>query len=149
MIPFTQTYATAEEIRERPERFKGAKLKDVTLATRLRAELPGILARLVQGCLDWQAQGLNPPTRVTVAVEKYRAAQDILGDVIEDRCEVASGAKVKISALYPAYVAWAETAGARPWTKRVFGRKLDKKGFDSKKSIHRYRIGLRLKGSGA
>ena len=47
-----------------------------TLRTELRAELPGILAWAVRGCLDWQRQGLNPPRSVTDATKEYRNSEN-------------------------------------------------------------------------
>ena len=36
--------------------------RDADLAEKLKAEWPGILAWLVEGCLEWQTEGLRPPT---------------------------------------------------------------------------------------
>src|SRR5262249_35646441 len=55
---------------------------DTQLETKLREELPGILGYLVRGCLEWQRQGLKPPTRVQAATETYREESDSLGQFI-------------------------------------------------------------------
>src|SRR5690606_13257700 len=41
-------------------KFEGER-KDKTLPAKLLAELPGILAWCVRGCLEWQERGLGPP----------------------------------------------------------------------------------------
>ena len=40
------------------------------------AEFPGILAWAIQGCLDWQQNGLIKPRKLLDATEDYLAAQD-------------------------------------------------------------------------
>jgi putative DNA primase/helicase len=50
LVPFTVTIPEAE--------------RDKDLPDKLRRELPGILAWAVQGCLDWQREGLGMPEPV-------------------------------------------------------------------------------------
>ena len=61
---------------------------DKGLRERLQAELPGIMAWLARGCLEWQERGLDPPAKVRDAVAAYRKKEDTLGEFIEDCCEV-------------------------------------------------------------
>jgi putative DNA primase/helicase len=49
LVPFTVQIPTEEQDRD--------------LLVKLRAELPGILRWAVEGCLDWQRNGLKPPSR--------------------------------------------------------------------------------------
>jgi hypothetical protein len=58
--------------------------EDKELLAKLRAELPGILAWAVRGCLEWQRKGLDVPEEVTVATAEYREDQDFFGAFIED-----------------------------------------------------------------
>ena len=51
------------------------------------AEFPGILAWAIQGCLDWQQNGLIKPRKLLDATEDYLAAQDTFGQWIAERCE--------------------------------------------------------------
>jgi putative DNA primase/helicase len=53
--------------------------RDPELPNRLRAELPGILAWAVQGCLLWLESGLGVPDQVRAATDAYRRESDILG----------------------------------------------------------------------
>ena len=100
---------------------------------RLRAEFPGILASLVQGCLDWQQHGLNPPSEVLVATEKYRDEMDVLGDFFAERCVQNPTAKAKAGDLYREYTAWSQGRGDEPLSQRMFGVCLGERGFQRDK----------------
>jgi putative DNA primase/helicase len=61
---------------------------DPTLWDRLTAELPGILAWMVQGCLEWQQRPLRPfPAPVSRAVSQWRTDEDPLAIFLEECCE--------------------------------------------------------------
>jgi len=51
-------------------------------------EAGGILRWMIDGCLDWQANGLSRPDCVKAATKEYFDDQDLLGQWIEERCEV-------------------------------------------------------------
>jgi len=95
----------------------------------LRAELPGILAWAVRGCLDWQRGGLGTPNEVRAATESYRAEMDTLAAFIDERCFVGPTATVKKGDLYSAYKAWAEGNGEYVETSRAFSVRLSERGF--------------------
>src|SRR5262249_7748703 len=60
--------------------------RDAQLPNKLKAERPGILAWMIQGCLDWQERGLCPPTVVTDATVAYLEAEDALSAWMDDCC---------------------------------------------------------------
>ena len=62
--------------------------EDRELPEALRAELPGILAWAVRGCLEWLRIGLAEPTAVREATEVYRAEQDTFGQFLREMCIV-------------------------------------------------------------
>ena len=66
--------------------------EDKELDAKLEAELPGILAWAVRGCLKWQTNGLGLPEAVEKATSEYRADEDVLGAFIAERCDL--GAKI-------------------------------------------------------
>lgn len=45
--------------------------RDQELPEKLKAEWPGIFAWMVEGCLEWQRQGLNPPARIRAVTADY------------------------------------------------------------------------------
>ena len=96
LIPFTQSFAGSPNLR----------LKDD-----LRAEGPGILARAVRGCLEWQRLGLNPPAVVIEATQEYRAESMPLTQFFDERCVIQDGARATFGQLLDAYKGW--LAGAR------------------------------------
>lgn len=101
--------------------------RDPHIGDKLHAEMPGILAWTMAGCLAWQGQGLGAAVRVDEATAKYRAEQDELGAFINDCCVLLPSAKVRASALYEAYSKW---CGSRPsLSAREFGIQLGERDF--------------------
>jgi putative DNA primase/helicase len=108
--------------------------KDGKLPEKLRAEYPGILAWAVQGCLEWQRQGLNPPPEVLAATEEYKSEMDLIGKWIEECCITAPHATAKASELYGNYKRWVENNGGFPLSSTKFGMKLGDRGYQKEKS---------------
>jgi len=72
LIPFTVTIAKP----------------DKKLPEKLRPEWPGILQWVIDGCLQWQREGLNPPNAVREATDAYLAQEDSFRQWVEDCCVV-------------------------------------------------------------
>ena len=85
--------------------------RDPQLGAKLGAELPGILAWAIQGCLIWQAEGLNPPKAVTEATEAYLLAEDSITAWIEECCQRDVNAFAAKAELFRSWKAWAEESG--------------------------------------
>jgi putative DNA primase/helicase len=117
MIPFTR-------------RFSGAKA-DTGLPRKLRDELPGVLAWMVRGCLDWQQGGLGEPKGVKDATAGYRTEMDTLAAFFEDRCVIHPKAEVPATPLYKAYQEWCAESGEADESQRRFGGRLRERGFVS------------------
>ncbi|MBZ0104613.1 MAG: DUF5906 domain-containing protein [Sulfuricella denitrificans] len=134
LIPFTVTIPPEE--------------KDSALPEKLRNELPGILAWAVQGCLEWQRQGLNPPEEVLAATEEYKNEMDLIGKWLEECCIVTTHATAKASSLYNSYKQWVEDNGGYPISGTKFGLKMGERGFKKEKSgtMTYYGVGI-LEGS--
>jgi putative DNA primase/helicase len=111
-VPFTQ-------------RFEGAA-EDKLLKDALLAEASGILAWLVQGCLDWQKHGLKAPSAVTEATAEYRADCDPLGRFLDEACVLSSTSEIRANEFYTHYCQWSEQAGLSDRERlsaTAFGRK--------------------------
>ncbi|MGH0035323.1 MAG: phage/plasmid primase, P4 family [Myxococcota bacterium] len=121
LVPFTETIPPEGRDRELP--------------SRLRQELPGILAWAVRGCLEWQRPGLRPPPAVQVATEEYRAAEDVIGTFLDERCETGPPASVWAPAaeLYAAFIEWARSAGEEQLSQKRFGAALRERGLVSER----------------
>ena len=118
--------------------------KDKQLKDKLLAELPGILAWAVAGCLLWQERGLEPPEDVLAATQEYRRDSDVIGSFLDDCCDVGPGTEVAASDLYRAFKAWAKENGEFELSQTAFGRRLDERGFGVRKLGTKRRVGLRL-----
>jgi putative DNA primase/helicase len=100
--------------------------RDTHLGEKLRTELPGILAWIVEGCRAWMAEGLNPPDKVRTATNEYRAEMDLLAQFIGECCIENENAVTSAAPLYKAYSDWAAHDGV---TKTEFGKRLKERGF--------------------
>ena len=109
--------------------------QDKELPRKLRAEMPGILAWAVRGCIRWQKYGLGQPEKVAAATAAYRAEMDVLGAFLKDRCIVRKDAIVPTGQLYAEYRGWCERAGERALTQQKLGSALGDRNF------RRYRTG--------
>ena len=92
LMPFTVTIPDEE--------------KDKHLSEKLLAELPGILAWAVRGCLAWQQGGLGEPEEVRQATDAYQAEQDTLARFIAECCFVNTEVRCRVSEFLAAYNAW-------------------------------------------
>ncbi|MCH7817878.1 MAG: DNA primase, partial [Proteobacteria bacterium] len=98
--------------------------RDSDLPRKLNAELPGILAWAVRGCLEWQKAGLAAPAEVEAATQSYRDAMDVLGEFIAERCTIGPNVSVSATKLYEQYKEWAEASGERKLTQTNFGLRI-------------------------
>ncbi|WP_372623052.1 phage/plasmid primase, P4 family [Falsiroseomonas sp.] len=122
-------------------------MPDPELPDRLRAELPGILAWLIAGCLEWQEHGLEPPAVVLDATAAYFAEQDLLARWIAERTERQETAQAPATALYRDWQAWARDQGEEPGTVKAFSEALERV-FAKKRTKHgQVFLGLRLRPS--
>jgi putative DNA primase/helicase len=98
---------------------------DPELKTKLRAEWPGILRWMIQGCLDWQRIGLKPPIPITTAGKEYFNAQDVLGRWIDDACRLENGAQERPNILRTSFNDWAKKNGEQEMTGVAFAEAID------------------------
>tara|TARA_R110002110_G_scaffold36824_9_gene122428 strand:- start:1305 stop:3836 length:2532 start_codon:yes stop_codon:yes gene_type:complete len=105
--------------------------KDPDFLSKIKAEAPGILSRLVQGCLEWQRDGLQPPKKVQMATQEYREEMDVLSEFMEDRCIIGRGLKIAKKELYRAYSYWCEDINQKPPSYSLFNRQLQERDFKS------------------
>lgn len=103
------------------------------LKNELMTEAEGILAWAIQGCLDWQRQGLNEPGAVMLATGEYRQENDTVAGFIEEVCDVLPGARVKSGQLYERYKKYCDQTGEREISGKAFSAALEKKGYLKKK----------------
>jgi putative DNA primase/helicase len=103
--------------------------RDLELAEKLKAEWPGILRWMIDGCLTWQRSGLQPPAIVNAATKEYLESQDALHSWIQECCQRDPKCTDTIANLWAGWKGWAETNGEYVGSKRSLGDKLEDKGF--------------------
>jgi putative DNA primase/helicase len=115
LIPWSVTITPAEQNKKLP--------------TTLRRELPGVLAWIVRGCLEWRREGLQAPDEVRRATGEYRAEMDMLAGFLAECCELDTEHWDYAKDLYASYKRWCDETGERPETQRKFGGRLGERGF--------------------
>jgi len=118
---------------------------DQDLPLKLEAELPGILAWSVEGCLAWQRFGLKEPREITAATMAYRQEEDILAEYIQDCCVLKATATVAKGDLFENYKQWCEDTGCQPVSQKTLRTRLIERGITEghSKSVRYWRgIGL-------
>jgi P4 family phage/plasmid primase-like protien len=116
MVPFTVTIPPAQ--------------RDKRLPDRLLTERNGILAWALQGCLEWQRIGLQPPAAVMPATEEYFESEDALGRWLDEACEADPVFFEQTSALYATWKSWAESNGEFAGSVKRFSQALRTRGFE-------------------
>ena len=115
--------------------------QDRSLSTKLRDELPGILAWAVRGCLEWADEGLGIPDEVRVASDAYRAEQDVLAGFLDECCVQLPNTSVGSTKLAEAYREWTGTS----LTQKGLAQLLQQRGFEKiRKNSGVHWCGLRL-----
>lgn len=130
LVPFTVTIPRAE--------------RDKDLPRKLRAEWPAILRWMIDGCLEWQRRGLDPPESVVEATKDYLTDEDAIGRWLEERCEVAPHAWASAADLYRSYQTWGEATGEYVLSQKRLGQELADRGFEPFKSGLRGYRGVKL-----
>jgi putative DNA primase/helicase len=94
-----------------------------------QAELPGILNWALEGCLEWQRDGLGVPDEVINATREYETEQDTFSMFLEENCVRTPNARVMSLALYRQYKTWAEEHGETPASHKTFASLMSERGF--------------------
>jgi putative DNA primase/helicase len=102
--------------------------RDLDLLKKLRAELPGILAWGVRGCLAWQKRRLDPPATVSKATMKYRQESDMLGEFFNLYCTLGPKERITRKALRGVYETFCEEIGAKTLGAQRFNNRLREEG---------------------
>lgn len=123
---------------------------DRQLEQKLQAEWPAILRWMIDGCLDWQANGLVRPASVKETTEAYFSDQDLLGQWLAEKCDAADPSNTSksdfVGALFESWVKYSNEAGELPGTKKAFSEALSSRDFPAKRGTGGVRMftGLRL-----
>jgi putative DNA primase/helicase len=119
--------------------------RDANLADKLKDEWPGILAWMIEGCLEWQTEGLQPPVAVIEATDAYLTAEDAMAAWLDEKCERNPNTWTSSTLLFGSWSAWATAAGEIIGSQKKLSQKLEDRGF-TKKDTNKAKgfIGLNL-----
>lgn len=118
---------------------------DPDLAEALKAELPGILAWAIQGCLDWHREGLQPPPVVAEASTDYFADQDSIAAWFAERCERVPYSNTKASDLFNDWKRWTAARGDDAGNQKRFSEALHRFAEKKRTAAGMVFLGLRLR----
>ena len=131
-MPFTQ----------KPER------PDRELEAKLLKEASAILRWMINGCLDWQANGLVRPASIAAATAAYFDEQDLFAQWLEDCCLVEKENLHLFepsAALLASWKTYAENAGELFLGGKAFAERMRSHGFAQKrKAAERGFLGVKL-----
>lgn len=132
LIPFTVTIPPEQRDPELPEK--------------LKAEGPGILAWMIDGCLEWRQRGLAPPEAVTKATADYLEAEDATAAWVADCCQISANAWARSNDLFANWSAWAQKNGEYIGSQKRFIERLENRPGMRSARQHNARgfFGLRL-----
>ncbi len=135
LVPFTVTIPASE--------------RDPDLCEKLKREYPGILSWIIQGCLAWQREGLNPPACVREATQEYLADEDAHGSWIRECCVLGAQHMASSTALYLSWKARTEARGEFVGSQKAFSQSLESREGISKLTTRRgvMFLGIRLRTS--
>ncbi len=129
LVPFTVTIPAEERDEQLPEK--------------LAAEWPAILGWMIQGCLEWQRNGLAQPEAVRAATEAYLDAEDSFALWLQECCESAGTFDwVRSTELWQSWKEWADTAGENPGSQKRLTQVLKDRGFADKRQPGTGRAGF-------
>jgi putative DNA primase/helicase len=119
-LPFTRTFTSSQA--------------DPELKEKLKAEGSEILWWMVQGCLEWQREGLRVPAALEAAKRQWRGEADDVLCFLGECCQENPRGRVRVGELHQAYRRW----GGAIETVHAFGRALRELRMEVEQSGKRY-----------
>lgn len=121
LIPFARQFTEGERIADLDRRI-------------VNDERNGVFMWMLEGCLNWQRNGLQLPKKIKAASDAYRRDTDILGEWLESRCRLDPTAQATSSALFRSYQDFLRSLNMNSPSAKVFGRQLGQRGLSSRRS---------------
>jgi putative DNA primase/helicase len=109
----------------------------------LEAEHAGILQWMIEGCLEWQRDGLNPPDCVLAATKDYLDSEDSFGEWLSDFCVAGrDGFQTSLADLFEAWKRYADFNQIKAGDSKMLSSQLQNRGFSKDKT----KIGVMFRG---
>lgn len=122
LVPFTVSIPKEEQ--------------DPELSEKLKPEHPAILRWMINGCIDWQEGGLQPPAIVREATIDYLGAEDAFGQWLDECCVRSSGSWTASGDLFQSLKKFMEDNGERAISAKRLAQELESRGFKKKRGGH-------------
>jgi len=128
--------------------------RDPRIFQKMLAEAPGILARLVEGCLDYLENGLAPPEKVMTYTQEQRDQFDDIGQFLHECCVLEEPptvgdwkTKIPVAELLAVCNWWCKKSlgNVYPFKPKGFTQALERKGISSFKSNVMHYRGVTIK----
>lgn len=101
---------------------------DPLIPEKLRANFPGLLAWLVQGCIEWHHNGLKPPPEVLAETLEYREEMDHVANWKQEQTVFHQDWKTPFSTLFNSFLNWSKHNGTPRLSRIAFSAQLVKLG---------------------
>jgi putative DNA primase/helicase len=103
-------------------------------------ELPGVLNWAIEGCLEWQKDGLKIPGAIKAFTNQYREDTDVLGQWEAECCRRTAGGATTVADLFDSFRLFCLDEGMSPMSKNQFSRLLVQRGLKRAKgtSVRRF-----------
>ncbi len=128
-VPFNVRF-----LKNREPAAENERKADLFLKEKLFTEAPGILGWLVEGCLQWQMEGLKPPPKVVQETQDYMDDEDNYSAFVDHCLEKGEWLQINATELYDAFEAWWKRYVGR-WVpkQKKFGKQM-REFFDCQKT---------------
>lgn len=104
--------------------------RDTKLVEKLEGEWSGILAWAINGCLEWQREGLKPPAIVREATDEYLRSEDLVQSFIDSHVVLDPNARTSTDELFPLWHRFSQERGEPVGGVKEFVKALEAKGFN-------------------
>jgi P4 family phage/plasmid primase-like protien len=96
------------------------RVPDLQLPEKLKEEYPAILRWMIEGCLMWQTEGLEPPECVLVRTGEYFEEEDLPGQWLRECCVLTTAATMTSADAYRSWQIWCNLRGEHAGTRKAF-----------------------------
>jgi putative DNA primase/helicase len=108
---------------------------DLRLDEVLAQEWPGILRWMINGAVDWHANGLIVPKAISEATTEYFDSQDVVGQWLDESCDVDPRNDLlmeKSKLLFESWSVFAKAQGVAPGDQRQLNTNLRARSIETK-----------------
>lgn len=115
---------------DREDALNHVRLADASLREKLRPEAPGVLHKLILGCVEYVRRGkLDPPATIRQTSDNYLKQQNVIGRWLDERCDRSNPhATATVADLWTDLTRWGEAGREYIGTRNDFNGALERLG---------------------